>query len=103
MVIDELDSLQKLPSLEDSLTKGRKHGLRIVAGIQSTAQLERTNGEKDATVLRSCFRNILVLGGGRSDNKTAEDLSRSLREHEVERGTHGETANDPGGSRSRIH
>jgi len=42
MVIDELDSLQKLPSLEDSLTKGRKHGLRIVAGIQSTAQLERT-------------------------------------------------------------
>ena len=102
MVIDELDSLQKLPSLEDALTKGRKHGLRIVAGIQSTAQLERTNGEKDATVLRSCFRNILVLGGGRSDSKTAEDLSRSLGEHEVERETVGETSNDRGGSRSRT-
>jgi len=102
MVIDELDSLQKLPSLEDALTKGRKHGLRIVAGIQSTAQLERTNGEKDATVLRSCFRNILVLGGGRSDSKTAEDLSRSLGEHEVERETMGETSNDRGGSRSRT-
>ena len=102
MVIDELDSLQKLPSLEDALTKGRKHGLRIVAGIQSTAQLERTNGEKDATVLRSCFRNILVLGGGRSDSKTAEDLSRSLGEHEVERETLGETSNDRGGSRSRT-
>ena len=102
MVIDELDSLQKLPSLEDALTKGRKHGLRIVAGIQSTAQLERTNGEKDATVLRSCFRNILVLGGGRSDSKTAEDLSRSLGEHEVERETIGETSNDRGGSRSRT-
>jgi len=101
MVVDELDSLQKLPSLEDALTKGRKHGLRIVAGIQSTAQLERTNGEKDATVLRSCFRNILVLGGGRSDNKTAEDLSRNLGEDEVERETQGETANDRGGSRSR--
>ena len=102
MVIDELDSLQKLPSLEDALTKGRKHGLRIVAGIQSTAQLERTNGEKDATVLRSCFRSILVLGGGRSDSKTAEDLSRSLGEHEVERETVGETSNDRGGSRSRT-
>lgn len=102
MVIDELDSLQKLPSLEDSLTKGRKHGLRIVAGIQSTAQLDRTNGEKDATVLRSCFRSILVLGGGRSDSKTAEDLSKSLGEHEVERETQGETSNDRGGSRSRT-
>jgi len=102
MVIDELDSLQKLPSLEDALTKGRKHGLRIVAGIQSTAQLERTNGEKDATVLRSCFRNILVLGGGRADSKTAEDLSRSLGEHEVERETLGETTNNRGGSRSRT-
>lgn len=101
MIVDELDSLQKLPSLEDAATKGRKHGLRIVAGIQSTAQLERTNGEKDATVLRSCFRSILVLGGGKSDNKTAEDLSRSLGEHEVERETHGETTNARGGSRSR--
>jgi type IV secretory pathway TraG/TraD family ATPase VirD4 len=102
MVIDELDSLQKLPSLEDALTKGRKHGLRIVAGIQSTAQLERTNGEKDATVLRTCFRSILVLGGGRSDSKTADDLSRSLGEHEVERETQGETSNSRGGSRSRT-
>lgn len=101
MIIDELDSLQKLPSLEDAATKGRKHGLRIVAGIQSTAQLERTNGDKDATVLRSCFRSILVLGGGRSDNKTAEDLSRSLGEHEVERESHGETVHLRGGSRSR--
>jgi type IV secretory pathway TraG/TraD family ATPase VirD4 len=102
MVIDELDSLQKLPSLEDALTKGRKHGLRIVAGIQSTAQLERTNGEKDATVLRSCFRNILVLGGGRADSKTAEDLSRSLGEHEVERETVGESTSNRGGSHNRT-
>jgi len=102
MVIDELDSLQKLPSLEDALTKGRKHGLRIVAGIQSTAQLERTHGAKDATVLRSCFRNFLVLGGGRSDSKTAEDLSRSLGEHEVERETTGESSGERGGSRSRT-
>ena len=101
MVIDELDSLQKLPSLEDAATKGRKHGLRIVAGIQSTAQLDRTNGEKDATVLRSCFRNMLVLGGGRADSKTAEDLSKSLGEHEVERDVYGESTNERGSGRNR--
>jgi hypothetical protein len=43
-----------------------------------------------------------VLGGGRSDSKTAEDLSKSLGEHEVERETLGETANYRGGSRSRT-
>lgn len=101
MIIDELDSLQKLPSLEDAATKGRKHGLRIVAGIQSTAQLDRTYGDKDATVLRSCFRNLLVLGGGRADSKTAEDLSKSLGEHEVERDTYGETSNERGTGRNR--
>ncbi|MGH8746606.1 MAG: type IV secretion system DNA-binding domain-containing protein, partial [Burkholderiales bacterium] len=54
------------------------------------------------TVLRSCFRNVLVLGGGHADSKTAEDLSRSLGEHEVERETVGETANHQGGSRNRT-
>ncbi len=37
LLIDELASLEKLPSLLDALTKGRKHGLRIVAGLQSSS------------------------------------------------------------------
>src|SRR5207244_11955387 len=48
------------------------------------------------------FPNILLRGGGRADSKTAEDLSRSLGEHEVERETLGETTNNRGGSRSRT-
>ena len=45
LFIDELASMDKLASLEAALTKGRKHGLRVVAGLQSTAQLDDILGE----------------------------------------------------------
>src|ERR671931_1873903 len=85
MFLDELASLEKLPSLEDAATKGRKAGLRIVAGLQSTAQLEKIYGREEAQTLRSCFRSLVVLGGARTDPKTCDDMSQSLGEHEVER------------------
>ena len=85
MFLDELASLEKLPSLEDAATKGRKAGLRIVAGLQSTAQLEQIYGREEAQTLRSCFRSLVVLGGAKTDPKTTEDMSQSLGEHEIER------------------
>lgn len=85
LFIDELASLEKLATLEDALTKGRKHGLRIVAGLQSTSQLEDKYGKEMAQTLRANFRNLIVLGGSRPDGKTSEDMSLSLGEHEVER------------------
>ncbi len=85
MFLDELASLEKLPSLENAATKGRKAGLRIVAGLQSTAQLERIYGREEAQTLRSCFRSLVVLGGAKTDPRTCEDMSQSLGEHEVER------------------
>ena len=83
--IDELASLEKLATLEAALTKGRKHGLRVVAGLQSTAQLDDIYGRDAAQTLRSCFRSLVVLGGAKTDPKTCEDMSKSLGEHEVER------------------
>lgn len=83
--IDELASLDKLASIEAALTKGRKHGLRVVAGLQSTSQLDEIYGPKMAQTLRASFRNLVVLGGSRTDPKTNEDMSLSLGEHEVER------------------
>ncbi|HVO19847.1 MAG TPA: type IV secretion system DNA-binding domain-containing protein [Anaeromyxobacter sp.] len=100
MFLDELASLEKLPSLEDAATKGRKAGLRIVAGLQSTAQLERIYGREEAQTLRSCFRSLVVLGGARTDPRTCEDMSQSLGEHEVEREHHGRTRGQKGSSRS---
>lgn len=85
LVIDELASLEKLASLKDALTKGRKHGLRVVAGLQSTAQLDSIYGQHDAQVIRSCIRSLVVLGGSKTDYQTSEDMSKALGEHEVER------------------
>jgi len=85
LFIDELASLEKLASLEAALTKGRKHGLCIVAGLQSTSQLNEIYGREEAQTIRSCFRSLAVLGGSRTDPKTNEDMSQSLGEHEVER------------------
>ena len=81
--MDELASLSKLRSLESALTKGRKHGLRVVAAIQSTSQLDTIYGRTEAITLRSCFRNLIALGGSVTDPDTAELLSRGFGEHEV--------------------
>ncbi|GAO01309.1 type IV secretion system DNA-binding domain-containing protein [Anaeromyxobacter sp. PSR-1] len=100
MFLDELASLEKLPSLEDAATKGRKAGLRIVAGLQSTAQLERIYGREEAQTLRSCFRSLVVLGGAKTDPRTCEDLSQSLGEHEVERESFSRTTGPRGDTTS---
>jgi type IV secretory pathway TraG/TraD family ATPase VirD4 len=86
LLLDELGALGRLNSLESALTRGRKHGLCVMAGLQSTAQLDRSYGREGAIVLRSCFRNLVVLSLARSDPDTAEILSRALGEREVDRG-----------------
>jgi hypothetical protein len=83
LIIDELAAIGKLSSLEPALTMGRKNGLCIVAGLQSTAQLDRIYGKDSAQVLRACFRNILVLAIAKTDPETSEALSRSLGDREV--------------------
>jgi len=89
--IDELASMEKLSTLEAALTKGRKHGLRVVAGLQSTAQLDDIYGEKSAQTLRSCFRSLIVLGGSKTDPATCKALSEALGQHEVERDRYGKS------------
>lgn len=88
LILDELGALGKLCSLEAALTRGRKHGLCVVGGLQSTAQLDRVYGRDGAVVLRSCFRNLVVLSIAKSDPDTAEMLSRALGDSEVERPQH---------------
>lgn len=85
LILDELASLERLNSLEAGLTKGRKHGLRVVAGLQAVAQLDALYGGDNATTLRSCFRNLLALGGSTTDPETAKAISDGLGQVEVER------------------
>lgn len=85
LFLDELASLEHLNSLEAGLTKGRKHGLRIVAGLQTVAQLDAIYGQHHATTLRACFLNLLALGGSNTDPVTAQILSDGLGDIEIER------------------
>jgi Type IV secretion-system coupling protein DNA-binding domain len=85
LVLDELAALGQLSSLELALTNGRKHGLCVLAGVQSVAQLDRVYGRDSAIVLRSCFRNLVVLGIAKTDPDTSEAMSISLGEREVDR------------------
>jgi type IV secretory pathway TraG/TraD family ATPase VirD4 len=80
--LDELASMERLSSLEDGLTKGAKHGGRFVCGLQSTAQLDDIYTRDKAVVLRSCFRNLLVLNIPNTDPMTAEEYSKGLGERE---------------------
>lgn len=91
--------MDRLPSLNAALTKGRKHGLCIGAGVQSTAQLNVIyGGNEPAKVLRSNFRSLLVLGGSKTDPQTAEDMSLALGEHEVERAYRSYSGSRTGGT-----
>jgi hypothetical protein len=85
LVLDELASLERLGSLEAALTKGRKHGLRVVAGLQAVAQLDALYGHDNAKTLRSCFRNLLALGCSNADPETAKAISNGLGQIEIER------------------
>ena len=84
-VCDELAAVGQLSSLESALTLGRKHGLCVLAGLQSVAQLDRLYGRETSTVLRSCFRNLIVLGIAKTDPSTAEEMSKALGEREIDR------------------
>lgn len=85
LVLDELASLGKISSLEAVLTKGRKHNLCCIAGLQSIAQLDRVYGRETSIILRSCFRNLVAFAIAKADPDTTEAISRALGEREVDR------------------
>lgn len=81
--LDELESLNYLPTLGDALTKGRKHGLRVVTGWQTKSQIVEVYGPNIAETLLANHRSLVALGVGRGGHDTAEHMSKSLGEHEV--------------------
>lgn len=51
VIIDELASLQKLPSLLLGITESRKSNTRMVLGFQSKSLLEKHYGEEAKAIL----------------------------------------------------
>ncbi len=83
LLLDELASLGRVQALDSALTKGRKFGLRCVAGLQSASQLRAAYGREGAQTLLSCLSSWLVLRS--VDPETADYLSRGLGDAEVRR------------------
>jgi len=76
---DELASLQRLPSLEPILSRGRGYGACFVGAIQDIHQLKDLYGDKAAEVLVSLFGTSLFFStnNNHSAKWAAEQLGRS--------------------------
>ena len=75
-VIDELPTLQKLPSLSDFLARARKYGGCGILGFQSYPQLEATYGIQDAAAITGYCSTWVALRA--NDTPTARHVSDNL-------------------------
>ncbi|WHU04267.1 type IV secretion system DNA-binding domain-containing protein [Sphingomonas sp. NIBR02145] len=76
VVIDELPTLQKLPSLSDFLARARKYGGCGILGFQSYPQLEATYGIQDAAAVTGYCSTWVALRA--NDTPTAKHVSENL-------------------------
>ena len=98
MILDELPTLQKLPSLDVALAGGRKYGIAAVLGVQTIAQTRDTYGRDAAAAILSHPSTRLTLRVG--DSETATYLSDSLGQRHTIRKVSSESQNQGGGGQS---
>lgn len=82
-VMDEVDSLGKISSLRNGLSKLRKYGGKCILGLQTVAQLRSTYGNHEAQTLMANVATKLVLRAG--DGETAEYFSAEFGNQRIER------------------
>jgi type IV conjugative transfer system coupling protein TraD len=75
-VIDELPTLQKLPSLSDFLARARKYGGCGILGFQSYPQLEATYGIQGAAAITGYCSTWVALRA--NDTPTTKHVSENL-------------------------
>jgi len=80
-VLDELPSLQKLPSLEMGLAELRKYGGCILAGVQSIPQFSAVYGRAHAQAMLDLFNTKIFFRN--TDPDTTHWISRVLGETEL--------------------
>jgi type IV secretory pathway TraG/TraD family ATPase VirD4 len=81
MVIDELQTLQKLPQLMPLMTEGRKT-LRVVVGFQGRSQIKALYGEEAEAIFSAAFTKFMMRT---SEKEASEWLSGTVGDIEVER------------------
>lgn len=97
-ILDELPTLQKLPSLDTVLAGGRKYGVTCLLGIQAIAQLREVYGHNGAAAILSHPSTRLTLRV--NDFETAEYLSKSLGDRHTVRKVSSESQSPGGGGQS---
>lgn len=75
IIMDELPSLGKLPSLPELMSEGRKYGSCVLAGLQSTSQLYSHYGDSGASSLIGSFKTKFMFA---SDDPRMGDLYSKL-------------------------
>lgn len=75
-IIDELPTLQRLPSLSDFLARARKYGGCGILGFQSYPQLEAIYGIQDAAAITGYCSTWIALRA--NDTPTAKHVSENL-------------------------
>lgn len=80
-IVDELASMQRVSTLLDVATRGRKYGSCLGLGYQNFAQLRKIYGDDDAQTLISMLQNRLALMV--PDAQTAKYISENLGGQEI--------------------
>ncbi len=75
IVIDELPSLGKLPSLPQLMQEGRKYGACVLVAVQSTSQLYQNYGDAEASNLIGLFKTKFAFA---SDDPRMGELYSKL-------------------------
>jgi hypothetical protein len=91
VILDELASLETLPTLPFALAESRKSNVRMVLGFQGRSQIEARYG-KEAEAMLSQPRTKIFFRTG--EPRAAEWISRSVGEFEIERLREGRTTGD---------
>ena len=82
IILDEVGSLQALPSLLDGLAQSRQFGGAFVVSLHSISQLKAIYGRDTTDTITSLCRNKLFFAG--ADDETSEFCSQNLGSQEIE-------------------
>ena len=83
LIIDELASLRRLPSLQPALTRARKYQIKIVIGFQGQSQMQELYGREAAETIMGMPATTVFFRT--KEPQAADWVSRSLGEQEVAR------------------
>ena len=82
IILDEIGSLQQMPSLLDGLAQTRQFGGAFILSLHSISQLKSIYGKDKTDTITSLCRNKLFFAG--ADDETAEYCSQNLGHQEIE-------------------